>query len=189
MSPLKSTLLSLLLMACVACGYSCRRRVGPLPGGEAASVIYVRRELPSGRFRGFRISGYENAKALHQALEADIAHKDMDSEAAILLSVNHMVWFLDETGRVVGSYEILGDDYVVLGGTRYYCTRTLAKLREFVANGSAKRIPLDELRRIEYVSRAVDSRHLEQWPGPDSRPVVAPDTRLQGTPAATAPAQ
>lgn len=189
MSRLKSTLLSLLLMVCVACGYSCRRRVGPLPGGEAASVIYVGSELPSGLFRGYRISGYENANALHQALEADSAHRDRLSDTGITLSVCHMIWFLDDMGRVVGSYAILGDDYVVLDGTRYYCTRTLAKLREFVANGSAERIPVDELRRIEYVFGAVDRRLLEEWPGPDSRPVDTPDGSLHGTPGTTAPAQ
>ena len=173
MSRLKSTLLSLLLMVCVACGYSCRRRA-PLPGREAASVIHLRRERPSGRFRGFRISGHENAKALHQALEADSAHRDKRFRKHITMSDNHMIMFLDEMGGVLGRFYMLGDKYLVLDGTRYYCTTTLARLREFVANGSAERIPFDELRRIECVSREVSWRCLEGRPAPDSGPVDTP---------------
>ena len=126
---------------------------------KAHSLIYITRELPSGRFIGYVVEDPGDAKTILITIQQDFQGKRRDPSIQYPLSTNHILLFCDEQGKVVAKYNIDGDHWIWANDDRYLCQHSLPAIRALVKSGRAKRISPYELRQ-RYPSVIKGTEHL-----------------------------
>ena len=146
---------------------------------KAQSLIYITRELPSGRFIGYVVEDPCDVKTILTTIQQDFQGKRRDPSTQSPLSTNHIFLFCDEQGEVVAKYYISGDHWIGADDDKYLCQHSLPAIRALVKSGRAKKISPDELRQ-RYPS-AVPHAQLKEWRSVVDQWKEMEELRIKGT--------
>ena len=98
------------------------------------AVVFVSRDLSTGRFQPFVIRDAALVADLRAALRADLNRRDWNLRTEYGLSTNHVIALCDASGPS-SAFAILGDQFIAVDSVRYPATRTMAVLRRAQAAG------------------------------------------------------
>ncbi len=157
----------------------CAEKAPPDVPEKSQSLIYITRELPSGRFIGYVAEDPRDAKTILTTIQQDFQGKRRDPSLQYTLSTNHILLFCDEQGEVVVKYNISGDHWIGADDDKYLCQHSLPAIRALVKSGRAKKISPDELRQ-RYPS-AVPHARLKGWRSVEDQWKEMEELRIKGT--------
>jgi hypothetical protein len=156
---LMGALVGLLLMSVLIGGCS-NAGDDKTPPARVSKVFYARSESPGGVFRMYTLSDSAAINRLRDAIRDDVMAKRPGS-FGVKLSEDHVVLFYTKENSLVFECQLLGDDYLIIDGDRYYGKATLACLQDLMQNvfTPATESDMKGLRQLErYIRRPATSR-------------------------------
>lgn len=139
-----------LVLAAMSVGCRPKAHLAADVPSSVESMVFLRRHLLTGLFDGYTISDQADITAVWQALREDGEHLDENYKAGLSMSVNHVLQLRDSNGEIVRAFDILGDEYVVIDGHRYYSRNVMAAVTDIIDAGRAKLLPTDTIREMGY---------------------------------------
>lgn len=110
-------------------------------------IVFASRSLDTGKFHAFEIDDPVVVEKARQAVEEDLKHLDKRSGLGLGMSVNHVLVLRDKDGNTT-SFEILGDEFILVDSKRYQAERTIEVLKNARAGGGAVPIDPEQAKRL-----------------------------------------
>jgi len=146
------------LMASAICfSVGCNGGASQTVGNNTDMIVFTNR-MKTGRFQAFKIEDQAVIERTRKALQEDLRRPDKLSNLGLGMSVNHLLVLRDKDGTFT-SFEILGDEYLLVESTRYPAQRTIEVLKDARAGGAAHPISAEEARGL--VSSSVRDYYLQ----------------------------
>ena len=137
-----------LLVAAVVCwGCGCNGNSSSTVDKDANMIVVISRSLDTGKFQAFEIDDPVVVGKARQAVQEDLKHPDKRSNIGLGMSVNHVLVLRDKEGNTT-SFEILGDEFIVVDSKRYQAQRTIEVLKYARAGGAAVPIGPEQAKRL-----------------------------------------
>lgn len=127
------------------------------PKLPAARVIYLTgKKSQTGLFQGYASNDEKVIGQIESALAEDMKSADRplanSPNVETNTAVNHVVLFYDRNGKLLSTYDVLGDNWLSVGDQKYYCEATLNALEELVSSGALQDIPTEDWQTLEGAS-------------------------------------
>lgn len=139
-----------LILAAMSVGCRPKAHMAAEVPSSVESMVFLRRHLPTGLFEGYTITEEADITAVWQALREDGEHLDKDYKVGLSMSVNHVLQLRDSNDGIVLAFDILGDEYVVIEGHRYYSRNVMAAVTDIIDAGRAKQLLAETVRKMGY---------------------------------------
>ena len=140
-------LLLALVLPAATCGCN-RERRSASNLSEADTIVYAKRRKSDGYFEGYVFEGGADVDQVVAAVRDDLKRRG-PGRGTYLLSVNHLLLFVDSTAkRVVAMCEIEGDHWLSLDNARRHAaSSTIGTLSRMISTGAHGPVTLETLSR------------------------------------------
>ncbi|MFP4140767.1 MAG: hypothetical protein ACLFVY_09400 [Phycisphaerae bacterium] len=126
---------------------ACNGGESPVVGDKTDVIVFVTRRLDTGMFEAYKAEDQAFIEKVRKALQEDLKQPDRRSGDGLGMSVNHVLVFRNKNGETT-SFEILGDEFLVVDSTRYSAQETIRSLKNARAEEALHAISADEARRL-----------------------------------------
>ena len=124
-------LIPVLVCSCLLMGGCFNSRSDDVPPSGASKILYMRRSLSSGKFEPYVLDDKEAIKRLRGAIHEDVLHASiLPDDIHMSASSMHELLFYDTGNTLIFRCTILGDDYLVISGSRYKVKKSTMKCLE-----------------------------------------------------------